>query len=86
MSLSNLELHLLFHFIFLPWKINIIHIELSHHPLKETRFQECKTVNKESKIFLLLYLFSLLKQIAMSDVVIVIFALRRDKRYWQIFI
>ena len=75
----------LFHFIFLPWKISIIHIELSRHPFKETRFQECKTVNKESKIFLLVYLFSLLKQITVSDVVVVIYALRRDKRYWQRF-
>lgn len=51
----KLELHLLFTLLFSPRKINIIHIELSHHPFEETRFQECKTVNKESKIFLLLY-------------------------------
>lgn len=31
--------------IFLPWQINRIHTELGRCPFKETRFQECKTVN-----------------------------------------
>lgn len=31
--------------IFLPWQINRIHTELGRCSFKETRFQECKTVN-----------------------------------------